>query len=200
MCFIDLNIYFFTLNLKHMEYINKKSKGTRKTSLLKDAILNSIIFHHKKIVMLLFIMITYNSLSFVNGQVTTRFLKERSKIEDIIDNHYSDNQVSKKLVTPNIQATLHEDERLGKTIPRFAIEIATSFTKDDGVFYDNGNTINWKIAIYSQGATSLSIRFSNLNLPQYSQMFLYSKNQKMIMGPIVEKNIHDGIFSSDVIF
>lgn len=55
------------------------------------------------------------------------------------------------------------------------------------------------MAIESEGAKSLGVRFKNTYLPEGAIMFLYNKETRFIVGPITNNEIRGGSFRSDLI-
>jgi len=135
----------------------------------------------------------------LHGQVRTTFLDVDRRISDVIPYHITEIPEAKTLPPVDIEGTLEEDRRNNRTIPRFGVRVGTDFSTDDGAFYERGNLVVWKIAIQSPGATSLNFQFSNLNLPQDAQMFIYNLAENMLIGPITTTNTHDGKFASDIV-
>ena len=142
----------------------------------------------------------FGSYHQVNAQVVTRILNERANFRDVVKNHIINRTVRHELAPPDVAAALAEDERIGKTIPRFAVKIKTNFTANDGEWFENDQTQNWKFTIFSDGATSINFLFKELHLPLDAEMYIYSANKRMIMGPITPKNIYNGYYVTDVIY
>lgn len=103
------------------------------------------------------------------------------------------------VVPVNVDSVLEQDAINGFGGNRFGIKNPMELTIEDGTFHDFGNYSVWRMPVYSQNAKSLNFLFTNLNLPEGSQMFIYGMDNKMIHGPIEAKNVHDGVYSSDII-
>ena len=57
----------------------------------------------------------------------------------------------------------------------------TSFTLSDG-------TKVWRLGIYSPGALSINLLFTEYNLPEGAQLFLYNENQTQVLGSFTHQN------------
>lgn len=100
----------------------------------------------------------------------------------------------------DVAKVLEEDREQGKRLPRSGIKIPVGFTEKDGQWYERGRTAVWKMRFYSQRATALSFQFRNFHLPEGSEMWLYSEEHNMVMGPILPEYVHEGVFPTDQIF
>jgi len=133
------------------------------------------------------------------SQVTTRIVQENT-FRDYVKKHAFGGVTEHKIPRPNVEQVLNKDAREGHQLQRFAIKISTNITKKNGVFFETNSTINWKLAVLSEGATSLNFHFRDIHFPDGTVMYIYSKNRRMIIGPITEKNVHDGVFASDIVY
>ena len=61
------------------------------------------------------------------------------------------------------------------TMPSFDLEAQLSFTLGDG-------TKVWRIGIYSPGALSVNLLFSEYELPEGAQLFVYNEDQSQVLG------------------
>lgn len=149
--------------------------------------------------LLVFMIILLVPSQDLHAQVRTTILESNQRISSIIPYHISEMPETKVLPPVDIEGTLEEDRRKNRTIPRFGVRTTTNFSVKDGVFYERGNIMVWKIAIQSPGATSLNFQFSNLKLPKDAQMYIYDLHEYMLIGPITGTNTHNGKFASDIV-
>ena len=137
-----------------------------------------------------------NSLS---AQVFTRILNENEQISEFIPWHFDTSPHSIALPKLDIEAVLEEDERQHVRTPRFGVKAPMNLDKNDGEFFTFGNYTVWKLKISSAEAQSLNFEFSNLNLPEGSEMFIHGMDGKMIHGPVDAAKVFDGIYASDIV-
>jgi lysyl endopeptidase len=79
---------------------------------------------------------------------------------------------------------IREEDRKGMGSFRFAFPIATIISPDNSGTWTalpNGNRI-WQVKIKSKEAYGLAVSFSNFELPQGAQLFIYSPDYKQVMG------------------
>ncbi len=135
----------------------------------------------------------------LGAQVETNIIKDID-FRQYVKGHVPNAVVEHQLFKPDVKKVLKEDKTEENRIPRFAIKIPVSLSERDGEFIETTFTINWKIAIFANEATSLNFQFKDLNLPEEAEMYIYSQNKRMVIGPITEKNIHGGVFASDMLY
>ena len=165
-------------------------------SLLKQT-LHWGFFAKCMVITTIFLFLTQNILQ---AQVYTRILGKKEVINDYIP-WYVEQKPNAKIVPPvDIEAVLEKDRKEGLKFPRFGVKSSLNLTKTDGAYYPFGKAVIWKMHITSEDAKSLNFEFTNLNLPRGSKMFIHGMNGRMIHGPIMTKNIHEGIYSSDIVY
>ena len=75
--------------------------------------------------------------------------------------------------------------RANREIPEFAVSqrvYVQPQTHGNWEVLTDGTAV-WRVSILSKGAHSLNLGFTNFNLPKNAQLFLYSPDQKDILGP-----------------
>lgn len=86
--------------------------------------------------------------------------------------------------------------------PRFAQGIAVSFnTQNSGTWFStpDGNAI-WKLGIRAEGALAMGLQFSNFTLPENSKLFIYSTDEKQLIGAFTSaNNRNSGQFATSLI-
>lgn len=83
------------------------------------------------------------------------------------------------------QAELERRQAQPNTAPQFATAIPlelTPFTHGNWEILPNGNAL-WRLRIYSKGAYSLNLGFSQYRMPAGASLLLYSPDGKKILGP-----------------
>jgi hypothetical protein len=138
----------------------------------------------------------------LSAQVRTTILKPQDNILELIPHHITAEPSAVILPKPDIEAALDQDRREGRIIHRFGVELGTSFSMDDGVFYEIEalSQVIWKASFSAKDARSLNFHFSNLHLPKGAQMFIYGMDKRMVIGPITDELVQNGIFVSDMIY
>lgn len=150
----------------------------------------------KGIFLLLVFCFAFSHISI--SQVPTVVL-EGEPISDFILFHSEKIVDATVLPHVDIAAALAEDSAKGVEIPRFGVKIPTTISENDGDVEEFGNFIIWKKSFFSRNAKSLNFEFTELNLPDGAQMYVYNSSETMVAGPIENKHIFDGQYSTDVI-
>lgn len=150
----------------------------------------------KLFLFLLFALFTHYS----NAQVTTRILKERESIKTYFPKHVDGNVNYIIIEKPDLDSVYSEDDRIGRQMARFAVKVNTDITEKDGKFIEQNDFVTWKIGVLSKGATSLNFKFINLHLPDGAKMFLYSSDERMIIGPIRSQNLRNGKIMTNMLY
>jgi len=146
-----------------------------------------------------FFVLLFLTKNLLQAQVFTRILGEKEKIETYLPWYFSEKPDSIIAPPVDVQATLAQDEIDSLDLPRFGIKESIGLNEQDGTFFEFGNYFVWKLRIHSDGAKSLNFEFTNLHLPEGSEMFIYGMNNRMIHGPILAKNVTNGVYSSDIV-
>ncbi|PTU32806.1 trypsin-like serine peptidase [Stenotrophobium rhamnosiphilum] len=84
----------------------------------------------------------------------------------------------------SVAAAISKDQPL-----QFAVSAPLSLTLDDGSWakLDDGNW-SWRTRVYSSGAQSLNLHFSQFDLPADATLWLYDPNGEVIAGPYTSAN------------
>ncbi|MFT5984243.1 MAG: lysyl endopeptidase [Ulvibacter sp.] len=137
---------------------------------------------------------------YAHSQVRTSILEHKKDFLKIVKQHNSGSTKELKVKKPDIDSFLKKDEREGQETSRVAVNVDVDYDKGAGKFFSTEESTNWKVSFDAQQATSLSFKFENLNLPKGSEMYIYSDNKRMVMGPIKNINVHDGNYMTDMIY
>ncbi|MEE9440008.1 MAG: T9SS type A sorting domain-containing protein [Saprospiraceae bacterium] len=145
-------------------------------------------------------LISFLTTSQSVGQVITRVLSPDDQFEKYIP-WYNPNDKIPIVRTPlvDVEAILEEDSRTGREMPRIGIKQEVAFSTEDGLLTQNGNYSLWSMALYSESAKSISIRFDETHLPDHAIMFLYNEETRFIVGPIKQNDFRNGTYRSDYI-
>jgi len=135
-----------------------------------------------------------------DAQVTTRILTERENIKTYFPKHIDGKLNSINIEKPDLDAIYAEDERIGRQLARFAVKVNTDITEKDGEFIEQNDYMTWKISVFSEGATSLNFKFKNLILPDGAKMFLFSSDERMVIGPIISQNLRNGKIMTNMLY
>ncbi|WP_236977912.1 trypsin-like peptidase domain-containing protein [Membranihabitans maritimus] len=140
------------------------------------------------------------SLPLLHAQVRTTILGTEKNISEMIPGYTAEQPEAITLPRVDVAKVLEEDREQGRRLPRFGIKIPAGLTEKDGQWYEQGRTAVWKMRFYSRRAAALNFQFTDVNMPEGSEMWLYSEARNMVMGPILPKHVHDGILPTDQIF
>ncbi len=134
------------------------------------------------------------------SQVITRVLSPEDKIENYIP-WYNPDEETPVVNAPfvDVEAVLLEDQQEGRLIPRVSINQETNISSDEWHVIQRGNFSIWNIALASENAKSMSVRFENTYLPEDAMMFIYNRESRFIVGPISSDNFINGAFRSDYV-
>lgn len=143
-------------------------------------------------------MMTFLSMQ-MNAQVFTRYLTPDQKLEDIIT--FPILHEARYYLQPEVDfdKVMEQDRLDGNTIPRFAVKVDQNYTVTDGSWSELGPWMVWQIGFSAPRASSLNFLISELELPEHSEMFILSKDGRMIHGPITKEVVYDRIYATDII-
>ncbi len=97
---------------------------------------------------------------------------------------------------------LEEDEVVkGLDYPfRFGKSFDVNLTLKDGKWTKTDSAEIWSLKITSKGAYSLNFVFSEVNLPEEAELFIYNEEGSMVYGPVTEQqNQFGNIYLTDII-
>jgi lysyl endopeptidase len=135
----------------------------------------------------------------VLGQVRTTVLNG-AKLEDYVPRHDPRRIINNKILpSVDIKAAQKKDTLEGKADIRFGVKSTTFITKNDGDILIEKDTIIWLICLQSRDASSINFNLKDLTLPDGSSMYIYSKDETMVCGPITNKHIYKGLYATDII-
>lgn len=137
---------------------------------------------------------------YAHSQVRTSILEHKKDFLEIVKQHNSGNTKALKVKEPDIESFLKKDEQEGKETSRVAVNIDVDYDSSDGKFFSTTESTSWKVSFDAERATSLSFKFENLNLPKGSEMYIYSDNKRMIIGPITNINVRNSKYMTDMIY
>ena len=135
----------------------------------------------------------------IHSQVLTRHLAPDQNTEEIIPFPLDENIPYYMQPEVDFDKVLEQDMANGITIPRFAVKVEQNYTVKDGLWSQLGGMRIWQIGFSTSDASSLNFLISDLNLPIKSEMFILSKNGRIIHGPITPDVIFDQVYASDII-
>jgi len=145
-------------------------------------------------------LVVLTSLSISHSQVITRVLSPDDNIEKYIPWYNPDEEVPiVDAPSVDVEAVLEQDQQEGRLLPRISINQETNISIDNGKIIQRSNYLIWNMALVSEGAQSMSIRFENTYLPENSVMFIYNQESRFIVGPISSDDFINGAFRSDYI-
>jgi len=124
--------------------------------------------------------------------VRTRILSSET-VKDYNKYHIDEAAPIFEIPIPNVENFLNEDQKKDKYVDRYGVPVETKINAADGVVYNYRSVSIWKIGLYAENAKSLELRFSSLNLPPESEMYIYGYSNKMLLGPIGSEIPHEGI-------
>lgn len=139
------------------------------------------------------------STTIMHSQVLTRHLTSKQSMEEVIPFPINENYPVYLQPEVDFDKVLEQDALEGSTIPRFAVKVEQNYTVKDGKQWQIGNMLIWQIGFSAPHASSLNFLISGLNLPEGAEMFILSKDGRIIHGPITGDVIYDHVYASDII-
>jgi len=139
------------------------------------------------------------------GQVTSNIYSDKSKVFDFYPQFSKILEVAPEIKMPSfdLSSLLNEDEiTKNLNIPyRFGKGFDVNYSLSDGLWTKNENGSVWLMKVTSSGAFSLNFIFNELNLPEGSELFIFSYDGSMVYGPVTSKQnlIDNQLFLTDVI-
>ena len=119
-------------------------------------------------------------------------------LEEVVD----DNHAFISLPEIDVEALMLEDllnDEEKHVSQRFAFPHSVALDLDNSGRWtnlQNGDRI-WQLAIYGEGASSLSVTFSDFFLPKGAVMYIYTPDRTEVIGAFTSANNKDtGVFSS----
>ena len=95
----------------------------------------------------------------------------------------------------DIQALLNEDdENLGEPVPlRYAYSFQVNYGINNAGTWETleDGSMLWRLGFHSDGAYGMKIFFNDFWLPDGSELYIYSKNENMSIGPYNHEQNHD---------
>ena len=88
-----------------------------------------------------------------------------------------------EIPTPDMVKVAEEDKAFGGS-PRFAVPISVDFTTENvgnWTILPNGNRL-WRLKIHAEKAQGLAFTLNNFELPKGAKLFVYSPDEKQILG------------------
>lgn len=134
----------------------------------------------------------------MEGQVLTRIISP-SDFKKIIPFSTDEKKRALELTKPDVEKILKNDAQFKKNIPRSGILVPTSFSLNDGIWLKNAKSYVWKFSLHAERAKFLSFYFSGIQFPEGTELFIHSKDKRMVVGPVVKSNLYDGSYVSDMI-
>ncbi len=135
----------------------------------------------------------------LQSQVYTTHLTEKQKIQDFFPYPLEKEMEYYRLPDINFERVLEEDRRKGITLHRAAVKVDQNYTLEDGVWAQHGDIMIWQIGFSAPKARSLNFLITDLVLPKGSEMYMISKDQKIVHGPILPEMIYEKSYASDII-
>ncbi len=91
----------------------------------------------------------------------------------------------------DVEALKAEDARQSKDVPfRFGAPFDVDYSLTNSGTWDNlpdGGRL-WRLSIYSPGAYSINLLYSDYELPQGAELFVYNRNHDMVIGAFTSRN------------
>ncbi len=145
------------------------------------------------------IIIMLIALTHSYSQVFTRHLSEEQNIKDFVP--YPLDKEFDYYRQPDIDfnRVLEDDRKRGNTLYRVAVKVDQNYAVDDGVWAQYGDIMIWQIGFSAPKARSLNFLISKLNLPKGSEMYMISKDKRIVHGPILPEMIYEKSYASDII-
>lgn len=134
------------------------------------------------------------------AQIQVRVLGSGESLEDFIPHYTGEMPQAYQLPDVDVEKAKQEDERAPKGIFRFGISSEVQVPASAGEFVEiDRQTVQWQMVFQSPGALSLNFNMSEVNLPEGSEMYVYSPLSKMVQGPITMQEIPNRMLATDLV-
>lgn len=137
--------------------------------------------------------------TYVQAQIYTTNLTEKQDITDFFP--YPMEKEIEYYRQPDIDfnRVLEQDKREGNSLYRVSVKVDQDYTIEDGVLAQYGDIMIWQIGFSAPKSRSLNFLLTDLNLPEGSEMYMISKDNKIVHGPVLPEHIYENAYSSDII-
>lgn len=141
------------------------------------------------------LLCTFNGI--VSAQVPTKFLRSASELDQHLPWLFSEAPTARMAQVPqktdaHFAAYVEEAPALGTPQPLM-------LKKEDGTFYDFDTYTVWKLPVVALGAESINLILADVDLPERSQLVVYSRESAMYHGPVTAKDLVAGNYFCDMI-
>lgn len=142
--------------------------------------------------------------SVLYSQVETRYFDKPADLDEISGGHIQELPIVKAVTTistSEVQEMMIQCKRSDTpTTERYGYPIDVSYTLNDGMWYDVEGGRIWSMTFISNNASSLNFSFSNLSIPKGAEIYIVSKDNCVVFGPITCDVINkNGLFLTDLI-
>lgn len=122
------------------------------------------------------------------SQVETRYFDKPAELEEISSGHVQELPIFKAIT--NIPASEVQKKILQckqfdtPNTERYGYPIDVSYTLSDGSWNDIVSGRMWAMTFFSNDASSLNFAFSNISLPKGAEIYVVSKDNRVVFGPV----------------
>jgi len=146
--------------------------------------------------LVLYLMVT----TAIKAQIQVRVLGSEELMEDFIPHYTGEFPQAYQLPEVDVEKAKEEDERAPKGYFRFGVSSDVAISWSSGEFKEiDRQTTQWQMTLQSPGALSLNFWMSEVNLPEGSEMYVYSPLSRMVQGPILMSEIPNRKLSTDLV-
>lgn len=138
-------------------------------------------------------------IQLMHAQVLTRSSSVNQGIENFVHTPVSKDIIYHLQPDIDFEGILEEDRRKGNPVQRVAVKVDQNYNLKDGIWSQYGEIMIWQIGFSAPKARSLNFLLSNVVLPEGTEMYVYSKDGKIIHGPVLPELIYDKVYATDII-
>lgn len=142
--------------------------------------------------------------SVLYSQVETRYFDKPADLEEISGGHIQELPIVKAITNipeSEVQKKILQCKQSDTpSTERYGYPIDVSYTLSDGSWNDIAGGRMWAMTFFSDDASSLNFAFSNMSLPKGAEIYVVSKDNRVVFGPITCDVINkSGFYLTDLI-
>lgn len=144
------------------------------------------------------VILLLGGTTLVSAQVPTKFLRSAAELEQHMPWLFVE-EPSEYLAEVPEQSDALFTVASTENAPSLGTPQPLSLTQEDGTFYDFDTYTVWKLPVYAPGAKSLTLIMAGVNLPERSQLVVYSRETAMYHGPVTARELVADSYFCDLI-
>ena len=133
------------------------------------------------------------------GQVYTRILGDGEPLWTYVPFEMDEDVIYYAQPVVDFAAVLADDLRKARPLSRAAVKVAKDYKVKDGVWSQAGDYYVWQIGFSAPTASSLNFHLRDLILPEGAELYVLSRDGRMVHGPVTAAVVYDGVYATDLI-